>query len=132
MKGRCQCGDGIYCSSHVIQSNGNDWRHYVMGDVWCDASTSSCQCNNTKLDEQTTCSEENKFCTIEGCKCSKSRNEYVIEGKSHGTCRLASDVCHNSGPDSALSCDGMKTNPVYSHKIGLNILYYTFIQLHIL
>ena len=98
----------------MIRSNGNDWRHYVRGDVWCDATTGSCQCNNTKLDEQTTCSEENKFCTKEGCKCSKSQSRYVIDGKSHGTCRLASDECYNSGPDSTRGCDG-KNQKKYRH-----------------
>ena len=105
--GICVCGNGISCSSHSIQSNGSDWRNYVKGDIWCDASTGSCQCNNTKLDQQTTCTDENKFCTREGCKCSKSRKVYVIEGTGSGTCSQESDECHNTGSDADLLCDGV-------------------------
>ena len=106
--GKCKCGGTeSSCTSHAINST-SGWRHYVQGNVFCDAVDSTCKCKNTVLDVVTTCSAENKFCTKEGCKCSTSLDEYDydIDDKSQGTCTIGSDRCYNTGPDSHLLCDG--------------------------
>ena len=103
--GECKCRENESCAYHEINST-SGWRHYIRGDAFCDPSDGLCKCKNKKLGTMTICSEENKFCTVQGCKCSRVIDEYVVEGELQGTCKLGSDRCFNGGPDSNLLCDG--------------------------
>ena len=103
--GECKCGGKESCEYHSINATFG-LAHYIRGDVFCDPSDGLCKCKDTTDDTITTCSAENRFCTVKGCKCSQSNDEYIVAGESQGTCKLGSDRCYNAGPESHRLCDG--------------------------
>lgn len=113
--GSCMCGGYESCTKHVLDVNNPDQMSQqskqmsqtqisndplyalLAGKVTCDALVGSCICNKNSL-----CPESQKWCTSEGCKCSKAIYTYTIgDDTSQGTCNLASDVCSKTG-----NCDG--------------------------
>ena len=102
LEGSCKCGKLESCVKYEIDRS-NPFYDYLKGNVSCAASDSSCLCNDIRTEMLTVCSKEKKFCTHDGCKCSKTQDTYTGgDNISQGTCMLASDRCLSENGN----CDG--------------------------
>ena len=104
LEGKCICGGKEACEQYVITGS-SQFLKYIRGDLTCDPSSKEgfCKCKDLRNSVSTICTKEKKFCTMQGCKCSRLLNEYSGgDDISQGTCQLASDKCLNITGD----CDG--------------------------